>query len=44
MDQTRRVEEYKKLARATGTRAKEKQEDVHGFIQLMTETLADSGR
>jgi len=43
MDEARRVEEYKKLARALGIRATERQEDVHGFIQLMTETSANSG-
>lgn len=44
MDRAPRVEEYRKLAKALGIRATEKQEDVHGFIQLMTETLANSGR
>lgn len=39
MDQDQRVEEYKKLARALGIRATEKQEDVYGFVQLMMETL-----
>ncbi|UCE33735.1 MAG: hypothetical protein JSV40_11040 [Deltaproteobacteria bacterium] len=43
MDQAPRVEEYKKVARAVGIRATEKQEDVYGFIQLMTENLANSG-
>ena len=44
MDQAQRAEEYKKLARALGIRATEKQEDVHGFIQSMTETFANLGR
>ena len=36
----RRVETYQELAGALGIRAMEKQEDVYGFLQLMTERLA----
>jgi hypothetical protein len=40
MGQTQRSERYKELAETLGIRAAEKQADVYGFMQLMTENMA----
>ena len=40
MDESRRIAEYKEVARGTGIRGSERQEDVYGFIELMVRRLA----
>ncbi|MBA7617661.1 hypothetical protein ES703_24977 [subsurface metagenome] len=40
MDESRRIAEYKEVARGAGIRGSERQEDVYGFIELMVRRLA----
>ena len=40
MDESRRIAEYKEIAREIGIRGSERQEDVYGFIELMVKRLA----
>ena len=40
MDESGRVKTYKEVAKGMGIRAKERQEDVYGFIELMVRFLA----
>ena len=40
MDQNRRIQEYKDIARTVGIKAVEKQSDVYGFIELILRNLS----
>ncbi|MEW6374175.1 MAG: hypothetical protein AB1502_00080 [Thermodesulfobacteriota bacterium] len=39
LDETQKVQAYREISKALGLRGMEKQEDVYGFMQLMTEGL-----
>jgi ribosome-associated translation inhibitor RaiA len=41
MDKSNRVKTYKEVAKGMGIRAKERQEDVYGFIELIVKFLAN---